>query len=200
MTYVTHQDVTGLLGPDFVEEHRRRYGKFPPEQRQLTYDIAVNGEYGPWRQWLDDQLALLRRPAAEAMIRRIWLDEHFWPVNFELAAGAGLRAAGLDVAYEQDWGGATPDWTVLSPGGKPLAFVEVHTDQPPSGTFSQMRAWHGLVERIKNIPVGVVLHLAPSRTPVPDTARVNLAIVPVHLGKMRLPPIHFADMPAGAEA
>ena len=160
------QSVARRLGPEFVLEHRRKYGKRPPEQRQLTYDIAVNGDCAPWRQWLDDQLTLLPAPVADSLVRRIWLDEHFWPVNFELATGAGLRAAGLHVVYEQDWDGVTPDWTVLSDDGKPLAFVEVHTDQPPSSTFSQMRAWHGLVERIKKIPVAVVLQLAPSKTPV----------------------------------
>ncbi len=166
MTCVYDQDVPRRLGPDFVAEHRRKYGKRPPEQRQLTYDIAVNDDCAPWREWLDDQLALLPARAAEAMASRIWLDEHFWPVNFELATGAALRAAGLNVAYEQDWDGVTPDWTVLSEDGKPLAFVEVHTDQPPSNTFSQMRAWHGLVERIKKIPVAVILELAPSKKPI----------------------------------
>jgi hypothetical protein len=187
---VTDQDVTGLLGPGFVTEHRQKYGKLPPEQRQLTYDIAANDEYAPWRQWLDDQFALLPRPVAVAMARRMWLDEHFWPVNFELAAGAGLRAAGLDVAYEQDWGGVTPDWAVLSPDGKPLAFVEVHTDMPPASTFSQMRAWHGLVERIKTIPVGVVLHLAPSKTPVrpPDARTAKRITQDLHAGLLRQPP------------
>jgi hypothetical protein len=155
------------FGPDFVAQHRRRYGKRPPEQRQLTYDIAVNDEHEPWRQWLDDQLALLPTGAANAMAHRIWLDEHFWPVNFELATGAGLRAAGLSVAYERSWAGATPDWTVLSQAGRPLAFVEVHTDQPPSDTFSRMRAWHGLVERVKKIPVPVALQLASGSGPVP---------------------------------
>lgn len=101
------------------------------------------------------------------MAHRIWLDEHFWTVNFEFAAGAGLRAAGLDVFYEKTWDGVTPDWTVLSESGKPSAFVEVHTDNPPRGTFAQMRAWHGLVERIKKIPVPVVLQLA--RTPGSNT-------------------------------
>lgn len=37
----------------------------------------------------------------------------------------------------------------------------MHTDQPDSATFGQMRAWHGLVERIKEIPVPVVLCVAP---------------------------------------
>jgi hypothetical protein len=150
-----------------VAEHRSRYGRRPPEQRQLTYDIAVEDRYEPWRQWLDDQLALLPAPAARAMSRKIWLDEHFWPVNFELAAGAGLRAAGLNAIYEQSWDGLTPDWTALSEAGTPLAFVEVHTDQPPAMTFGQMRAWHGLVERIKGIPVPVVLQAASQGGPVP---------------------------------
>lgn len=104
------------------------------------------------------------------MAHRIWLDEHFWTVNFELAAAAGLRAAGLDVVYEKKWEGVTPDWTVLSESGKPSAFVEVHTDSPPKETFAQMRAWHGLVERIKKIPVPVVLQLAraPDSSTPPD--------------------------------
>jgi len=62
-----------------VAEHRRRYDRRPPEQRQLTYDIAVEDRYGAWRQWLDDQLALLPALAARAMSRKVWLDEHFWP-------------------------------------------------------------------------------------------------------------------------
>ncbi|MCW2938591.1 MAG: hypothetical protein JWN00_1576, partial [Actinomycetia bacterium] len=187
---VTDQDVTRLLGLDFVAEHRQKYGRLPPEQRQLTYDIAANDRYAPWRLWLDDQFALLPRPVAVAMARRMWLDEHFWPVNFELAAGAGLRATGLEVAYERDWGGATPDWTVLAPDGKPLAFVEVHTDMPPASTFAQMRAWHGLVERIKNIPVGVVLHLAPSKTPVrpPDARTAKRVAQDLNAGLLQQPP------------
>jgi hypothetical protein len=162
------------FGPDFVAAHRRKVGKYPPEQRQLTYDIAVNDECERWRLWLDDQLARLSPSVADAMARRIWLDEHFWPVNFELAAGAGLRDAGLCVAYEVEWDGLTPDWTVLSEDGKPLAFVEVHTDQPAPETFAQMRAWHGLVERIKKIPVPVVLQLAsagPVQPPDAGTAK-----------------------------
>jgi hypothetical protein len=158
------------FGPDFVAKHRDKYGKRPPEQRQLTYDISVEDEHASWRQWLDDQLVQLPAKDADAMARRIWLDEHFWTVNFELAVGAGLRAAGLDVAYEQTWDGATPDWTVLSEAGKPLAFVEVHTDNPPPETFGQMRAWHALVQRIKAIPVGVVLQLASTGEPISPPA------------------------------
>jgi hypothetical protein len=159
--------LTRRFGPEFVVEHRRRYGKRPPECRQLTYDIAVQDDHAPWRQWLDDQLALLPDAAGEALAGKVWLDEHFWTVNFELAAGAGLRAAGLDVAYEHTWDGASPDWTVLSGSAEPLAFVEVITDMPSRETFSQIRAWHGLVERIKAIPVPVVLQVASRGEPVP---------------------------------
>ena len=104
----TQSNVTRRFGAEFVAEHQRKYGKRPPEQRQLTYDIAVGEEFAEWRQWLDDQLALLPAKAADAMVRRIWQDENFWPVNFELAAGAGLRTAGLRVTYEQDWSGPHP--------------------------------------------------------------------------------------------
>jgi hypothetical protein len=97
-----------------VEAHVKRYGKRPPEGRQLTYDIAVQDEYAQWRAWLDDQLARLPDRVAEALARKVWLDEHFWPVNFELAAGAGLRQAGLHVVYEQPWEGfrqTGPRWS-----------------------------------------------------------------------------------------
>jgi hypothetical protein len=162
------------FGADFVEAHRHRYGKRPPQDRQLTYDIAVQDEHAAWRQWLDDQLALLPDQASEALANKVWLDEHFWPVNFELATGAGLRAAGLRAVYEEVWDGLSPDWTVLSDSGTPLAFVEVHTDMPAPVTFGQMRAWHGLVERSKEIPVPVLLQLAsakPVSPPDPRTAK-----------------------------
>jgi hypothetical protein len=162
------------FGADFVEARRHRYGKRPPQDRQLTYDIAVQDEHAAWRQWLDDQLALLPDRASEALANKVWLDEHFWPVNFELATGAGLRAAGLRMVYEEVWDGLSPDWTVLSDSGTPLAFVEVHTDMPAPETFGQMRAWHGLVERIKEIPVPVLLQLAsakPVSPPDPRTAK-----------------------------
>jgi hypothetical protein len=159
------------FGPDFVEAHHKRYGKRPPEARQLTYDIAVQDEHAPWRQWLDDQLALLQDQASEVLARKVWLDEHFWPVNIELATGAGLRAAGLRAVYEQAWDGLSPDWTVMSDAESPLAFVEVHTDMPASETFGRMRAWHGLVERIKEIPVPVLLQLASTKPVSPPDAR-----------------------------
>jgi hypothetical protein len=104
----------------------------------------------------------------------VWLDEHFWPVNLELATGAGLHAAGLQATYEQVWDGLSPDWTILSDSGKPLGFVEVHTDMPTQRTFGQMRAWHGLVERIKDIPVPVLLQLTSKELvspPDPRTAK-----------------------------
>lgn len=154
-----------------MEAHVKRYGKRPPEARQLTYDIAVQDEYAQWREWLDDQLALLPDQVGGALARKVWLDEHFWPVNFELAAGAGLRQAGLHVVYEKSWDGLSPDWTVLSDAGKPLALVEVHTDMPTAQTYGRMRAWHGLVERIKEIPVPVLLQLASTKPVPPPTAR-----------------------------
>jgi hypothetical protein len=50
---------SGGSGPDFVAAHRRRYGNRPARQRQLTYDIAVLDEYASWRDWVDQELALL---------------------------------------------------------------------------------------------------------------------------------------------
>ncbi len=158
------------FGSEFVDQHLRRFSRRLPEQRQLTYDIAVSDEYEPWRRWLDDQVALLPEPVADTLAGKLWLDEHFWPVIFELGAGAGLRAAGLDVSYERDVDGLTPDWTVLGSEGELAAFVEVHTDQPAAKTFGQMRAWHGLVERIKKIPVPVVLQLAAAGPVSPPDA------------------------------
>lgn len=167
---------TRRFGPESVEAHRRRYGNRPAQQRQLTYDIAVLDEYASWRDWLDEQLALLPPHKADELVRKWPLDEHFWPVIFELATGAGLRAAGLNVAYDREYDDdLTPDWTVLSDSGDPVCLVEVHTHSPPKETFGKMRAWHGLAHRIKEIPVSVVLVLAsrggPIRPPTPQIAK-----------------------------
>ncbi|WP_033822962.1 hypothetical protein [Kitasatospora sp. MBT63] len=151
------------FGPEFVTAQRSRYGGRPPEQRELTYDIAVEEQYSSWRSWLDDQLDLLPAKEADAFARKLWFDQYFWGDNIELATGAVLRGTGLPVAYEHPWGkgNLTPDWTVLDAAGNPLALVEVVTDSPSKETYGQMRAWHSLVERIKKIPLPVVLALAP---------------------------------------
>ena len=39
----------------------------------------------PYQAELDNQLGLLPNRVADGMARLIWKDEHFWPVNFELA-------------------------------------------------------------------------------------------------------------------
>ncbi len=57
---VDEDSIPRRFGPDFVAEHRRRYGKRPPEGQQLTYDIAVEDEYArgrgqpisPWKEKL----------------------------------------------------------------------------------------------------------------------------------------------------
>lgn len=153
------------FGPDFVERQRNRFGQRPPEQRQLTYDIAVDEEYAPWRAWLDEQLLQLDPQQADTLATKVWLDENFWTVIYELAVGAHLRAQGFLAAYERNFDGLTPDWTILHSSGTPLGFIEVHTDNPSRETFGQMRAWHGLVQRIKQIAAPVVLMLASSGEP-----------------------------------
>ncbi|MFC7482928.1 hypothetical protein ACFQX7_27110 [Luedemannella flava] len=118
------------FGPEFVAAHRAAHGKRTPEQRQLTYDIAVDAAFESWRRWYDEQFAHLPAPQADELVRRLWQDEHFWPVTFELAAGAAIRSAGYTARYEKDYDGLTPDWSALTPEGELAFFVEVHTDQP----------------------------------------------------------------------
>ncbi|MBQ1022966.1 hypothetical protein [Micromonospora sp. C95] len=164
------------FGPEFVEEHRRRFGTRPRSGRQLTYDIAVDEEYAPRRAWLSEQLDLLAAKQAAEFGRKLWLDESHWPCVFELAAGAALRGASFTAVYEGEHGRLTPDWTVLGADGKPAMFVEVHTDQPARQTFGQIRGWHYLDQLIRKIPVGVVLGMAargnvPPRPPEAGTAK-----------------------------
>lgn len=164
------------FGPRFVAEQRDRYGKRPPENRMLSYDQAVLEEYGPWRIWLDGQLGLLPERTANAFAANLWRDQNFWPDVIELAAGAELRRRGFGVEFERRWGNLTPDWTVVGEDGTPVALVEVLTHSPEQGAFAKMKAWHALVERIKQIPVRVVLTVAgdssrPVAAPDPRTAK-----------------------------
>lgn len=158
----THQNAR-RFGPEFVAEQRRRYGSRPPEGRMLSYDLAVDDEYEPWRVWLDEQLALLPEKAAANFAANLWRDQNFWPDVIELATGAALRACGFSVQFERRWAEQTPDWTVTDQGGTPVALVEVLTHCPPKEMFGRMKAWHNLVERLKRIPVPVVLTVAGDR-------------------------------------
>lgn len=164
------------FGPPFVAEQSRRYGNRPPENRMLSYDLAVLDEYEPWRIWLDEQLDFLPEAAASAFAANLWRDQNFWPSISELAVGADLRRRGFGVEYERRWGTLTPDWTVVNEHGTPVALVEVLTHSPRKGTTAKIKAWHGLVERLKQIPVPVVLTVDgdPSRpldTPVARTSK-----------------------------
>ncbi|AYV32873.1 hypothetical protein EES41_39565 (plasmid) [Streptomyces sp. ADI95-16] len=123
------------FGPRFVAEQQRRYGKRPPENRMLSYDLAVLEEYQPWRIWLDEQLNLLPEPAADAFAANLWRDQNFWPDVTELAAGAALRRLGFGVELERQWGRLTPDWTVIGEGGEPVALVEVLSHRQQGATL-----------------------------------------------------------------
>lgn len=164
------------FGADFVAAHQERYGRCPPERRELSYDLAVEDQYEPWRVWLDDQFALLPSGKADELAGKLWYDQHFWPVMHELVAGAQLRGPEVEAVYEQEWNGLTPDWTVVSAeDGRPLAVVEVHSESPDRRAFGQMRSWHDLATRIRKIPVSLVLALKPTGGPIsppdPRTAK-----------------------------
>ncbi|MFJ4013960.1 hypothetical protein [Streptomyces sp. NPDC090026] len=182
------------FGPQFVAEQRQRYGKRPPESRMLSYDLAVLEEYEPWRIWLDEQLALLPASAADTFAANLWRDQNFWPDFIELAAGAALRQRGFSVEFERQWGTLTPDWTVVGENGTPVALVEVLTHSPQKGTTAKIRAWHGLVERLKQVPVPVVLTVGgdPSRPPAAPDAHTSKKIAQ-DLRRALLSPVHRTE-------
>ncbi|MGW0572950.1 hypothetical protein [Streptomyces tauricus] len=178
------------FGADFVAQQESRYGHRRPEGRPLSYDLAVEDEYEPWREWLDVQLALLPDKDADTYARNLWKDQNFWSDHIELAAGEALRASGFHVEYERLWGTKTPDWTVLD-DGQPVALVEVVTHSPSKELNGRMKAWHNLVERVKEIPVPVVLTVAgPTDHPLnPPDARTAKKIAQ-DLRRYLLSPLH----------
>ncbi|WP_147268416.1 hypothetical protein [Spongiactinospora rosea] len=159
------------FGPAFVEEYRRRHGSKTPQGRELTYDNAVSDEFAPRREWLSRQLNLLPAKQADQLARKVWQDDHYWSVHFEMAVGAALRQAGLNAVYDHPWGRQTPDWTVMAATGEPLCLVEVYTASPPQRTYRSMRAWHQVTQQFKKIPIGVVLTLESTGSPIdpPDS-------------------------------
>ncbi|WP_405542712.1 hypothetical protein OG478_13560 [Streptomyces phaeochromogenes] len=185
------------FGPDFVAEQKGRYGHRRPEGRPLSYDLAVEDAYEPWRAWLDAQLALLPEKDADSYAWNLWKDQNFWSDHIELAAGEALRASGLGVEYERVWGIQTPDWTVLDEDGWPVALVEVLTHSPSKEQYGRMRAWRGLVERVKQIPVPVVLTVAgPRDHPLePPDARTAKKIAQ-DLRRYLLSPLHRVEFPS----
>ncbi|MFJ6518212.1 hypothetical protein ACIQJ4_08120 [Streptomyces filamentosus] len=179
------------FGPEFVAEQRDRYGRRPPENRMLSYDLAVLEEYEPWRVWLDEQLDLLPEPTAATFAANLWRDQNFWPDVIELAAGAALRRRGFGVEFERQWGTLTPDWTVVDGKGTPVALVEVCTHSPQKGTTARIRAWHGLVERLKQIPVPVVLTVDADRSGPPSAPDARTAKkIAQDLRRALLSPLH----------
>ena len=158
------------FGEEFVASFRAKHGHRSLATRPLTYDIAVGDEFARRRAWYSEQLDRLPVPVARRFEKKLWQPQHIWPLTFELATGAWLRDAGHEIAYEVEFGGLTPDWTVLGPDGLPAAFVEVHTNEPRREVYGRGGAWTGLVHRIAAIPAPYVLTLAAGRgtTAPPD--------------------------------
>ncbi|MDW4901369.1 hypothetical protein RB625_23430 [Streptomyces californicus] len=89
---MTTEQALRRFGPQFVAEQRHRDGKRPPENRMLSYDLAVLDEHEPWRIWLDEQLDLLPEAAAGTFAANLWRAHNFWPQVIRLAAGAAAAA------------------------------------------------------------------------------------------------------------
>jgi len=66
----------------------------------LTYDIAVEPQYEPWRVWIDEQLSYLPLAAAN-FERRLWLDESHRPSIIELAADYGSTKSRPGLSFEE---------------------------------------------------------------------------------------------------
>jgi hypothetical protein len=179
------------FGEEFVAEWRRRWIDRPAHERPLTYDIAADDEFAERRRWYGEQIDLLPEPAATEITEKLWRDRHIWPCTLELATGAWLRAAGFAVGYEREWDNLTPDWTAFHSGGRPAAFVEVHTDEPRQGVYGRIRAWHSLKQRIATIPAPYVLTLAAPRrnaTP-PDPKTAKKITADLRAGLLRVQPL-----------
>lgn len=156
----------------FREELKERFTRRPEwEQPDLAF-VALAPERARVREWIDAEVAYLPEPGRTKLVGRLRNNLNFATAYNELAVASILRDAGLDVAYEPDLQGLTPDLFVESgPDGRPLV-IDVWTREVPRADRGARRAWAELVRRVARVPVpvGLVVQASDGGTPRPPTS------------------------------
>lgn len=149
-----------------------RFARRASWERPELASVVLSPHRAEFRSWLDREVSALAEPGRSKLAGRLRDSENFVSAYNELAVASILRDAGLDVLYEADVDGLTPDLLASAgPDGRAL-IIDVWTREVPRAVRGANRAWAELVGRVAQtaVPVGLVVEAADRRCLVPPSS------------------------------
>lgn len=140
----------------------RRYEHRSSSCRPEYWLVATAPERADQRDWVNKALALVSEPCRSKLWSRLTDDNHFLQTYHELSVAAILQEVSLRPCYEMEFGGQSPDLTILTEDGRPAVLVEVANRMRARDTALADQSWRGLRDRVRAIPApyGLVIRNA----------------------------------------
>jgi hypothetical protein len=134
----------------------QRYRNHKRYSRPFIYFVAVEDEFKSTREQIENWVALLPAGLQKKVIASLQSDVGFQQTYHELAVGSLISGFGLQLTYESDFDGQTPDWFVRAGNG--LNFiVEVFSENVSQTTDSLDARLGELQSRISELPFDFAL-------------------------------------------
>jgi hypothetical protein len=133
-----------------------RYRNHKGHSKPFIYFVAVEDEFKSTREQIEKWVALLPAGLQKKVIASLQSDVGFQQTYHELAVGSLISGSGLQLTYERDFDGLTPDWFVSAGNG--LNFiVEVFSENVSQTTDSLDARLGELQSRISELPFDFAL-------------------------------------------
>src|SRR5947209_5989577 len=104
-----------VFTPEWVGRQKRRYSQNPAHARPRLYSLWVEDRLQGYRNRIEGGGAPPGPQEQDGGIPRLRSTDNFAQTYNELAVADSLRVHGLQLTYEPDLNGQTPDWLVCHP-------------------------------------------------------------------------------------
>lgn len=149
MKIFTHQFLT-----DIKTRYEKRGVIAPP-----LYRFATVEEFKPLRETLQTWVDRLPNKSQVAIVRNLRNPKSFYHTYNELKIAAFLLQRYVQIEYEQEFDGVTPDWCVKNETGHVMFIVEVLTKEVSAEDRSLSTRISELWEKIRKMEIPVGIHL-----------------------------------------
>jgi len=154
-----------VFTPDWVERQKQRYSNSPAHSRPHLYGLWVEERAQSLRDRIEAWVAPLTSEEQAEVIPRLRDGNQFQQAYNELAVGDSLRSRGLQLAYEPELNGQTPDWLVCHAENNFRFILEILSSNPSEDRVSRDNEWDRFRLRLEALPGDALLYL---QQPDPD--------------------------------
>jgi len=154
-----------VFTPDWVERQKQRYANRPAYSRPQLYSLWVEERAQSFRDRIEAWVAPLTPEEQAEVIPRLRDGDQFPQAYNELAVADSLRSRRLQLAYEPELNGLTPDWLVCHAESNCRFILEILSSKPSEDRVSRDNDWDRFRLRLEALPGDALLYI---QQPDPD--------------------------------